>query len=663
MKTKILLVDDEPDLEALFQQHFRRRIQANQYEFIYAHDGMQALAIIREQPDIDVVLSDINMPGMDGLTLLAKLLEVNPVARTVMVTAYDDMSNIRTAMNRGAFDFVCKPIDFGDLAITIEKTAEYVRQLRESMELRAIDEMKMRFFANITHEFRTPLSLIVAPVDKLLTANDLPTPYLHSLSIVRQNAQHMLQLINQLLDIAKLEAGAMTIVNKPGDLGGFVSQIVEVFRPSAEIKNIDLTYRADLLSSNYLFDADKWEKILYNLLSNAVKFTETGCVAINLTEIPDSLPAVGSAQSEALIRLTVRDTGIGIAADKRERIFNRFYQVDSARTRAYEGTGIGLALVKELTERLGGTITVESPPAGEIDTSGTCFNLILPVQVLVAPVDRSLVAPKRIILTPVPDSVVVPSPPQSDETPLILVVEDNHQLREFIIAELTPTYRVRSAANGEEGWDLVQQELPDVVISDVMMQEMDGYDLTKQIKSHPETDHIAVILLTAKSEHDDVIAGLRYGADDYIIKPFNLDEVHLRLSNLINRQQKLRDQYSRQLTQPDDSSLLDTVQNPFLRQVYTLIERHLDQSALTVEWMAEELSISRKTLYRKVHTLTHLAPNELIRQYRLRKAAQLLRAGHNASETAYMVGFETPSHFTSVFKEFYKKTPSEFALK
>ena len=173
MKTKILLVDDEDDLEALFKQLFRRQIQSNQYEFIYVRDGLEALTVLEQQLDIDLVLSDINMPGMDGLTLLAKLAEINPIIRTVMVTAYGDMSNIRTAMNRGAFDFITKPVNFKDLEVTIEKTIRYVGQLRETVELKAVDEMKTRFFTNITHELRTPLSMIVSPVDKLLESADL----------------------------------------------------------------------------------------------------------------------------------------------------------------------------------------------------------------------------------------------------------------------------------------------------------------------------------------------------------------------------------------------------------------------------------------------------------------------------------------------------------
>ena len=651
MKTKILLVDDEDDLEVLFKQIFRRQIQTNQYEFMYARDGQEALAVIEQFPDIDVVLSDIHMPVMDGLTLLAKLSETNPIIRTVMVTAYGDMSNIRTAMNRGAFDFVTKPVDFKDLEVTIEKTIRYVNQLRETAELKAVDEMKTRFFANITHELRTPLSLIISPVDKLLETTDLPVSYQQQLSTVRRNARQLLRLINQLLDINKLEAQQMDLVTEVGDLPGFIAQIVDLFRPSTDIKQLNLAFTTDMPPGNYLFDAGKWEKILYNLLSNAIKFTETGGITIRLSQTPTAA------------RLAVADTGIGIPPDKLPHIFNRFYQVDNSRIRTYEGTGIGLALVHELTLRLGGTITVQSYLNEQNGLQGTHFVLEIPVQQVNNYKEaQSVVTPTTNLdlLLPAKERTAVAESQSVDTTPLILVVEDNAELREFMIAELATTFRVRSAANGYEGWVLAKEELPDIIISDLMMPRMDGYALIEQLKADPATDHIAIILLTASLEQDSRLKGLSYGADEYLTKPFHVGELRLRLRNLLNRQQKLREQYRQQLAQPEPSTPLEAVQDQFLRRLYSLVEQRLDDSSLSVEWLADQLAMSRKTLYTKVNSLIQLSPNELIRQYRLRKAIDLLRAGHNASETAYMVGFESPSYFTKVFREFYQQTPTDY---
>lgn len=649
MKTKILLVDDEADLEALFTQFFRRQIQSKTYHFIFAHDGQEALSIVEQQPDIDVVLSDINMPNMDGLTLLSRLAELNPIIRTVIITAYGDMSNIRTAMNRGAFDFITKPVNFKDLEVTLAKTIQFAQQLRETLELKAVDEMKTRFFTNITHELRTPLSLIVSPVDKLLEDANLPLPHQQSLATVRRNARQLLRLINQLLDINKLEARQMDLVNEVGDLPGFIEQIVDLFRPSTDIKQLALTYQTDMPPGNYLFDAGKWEKILYNLLSNAIKFTQTGAITVTLTQTP------------AAARLRVSDTGIGIPANKLPHIFNRFYQVDNTRTRFYEGTGIGLALVHELTARLGGIISVQSQENGTLEQRGTHFLVEIPVQQAdeYEPAKPAM-TPTLDIPAPVPNTTPEDREDSPASTPLVLVVEDNAELREFIVTELATTYRIRSAANGHEGWLLAKEELPDVIISDLMMPRMDGYELLERVKTDPATDHIAVILLTASVTDDSRLKGLQYGADDYLTKPFHVGELRLRLRNLLTRQQKLQDQYRRQLAQPDATDAMELVQDPFLRRLYQLLEEHLDDPSLNVEWLAGEVAMSRKSLYLKVHSLTQLAPNELIRQYRLRKAIDLLRAGRNASETAYLVGFDSPSYFTKVFREFYQRTPTDY---
>lgn len=649
MKTKILLVDDETDLEGLFRKWFRPQIRANIYEFVFVHDGHEALAILEQQPDIDLVLSDINMPGMDGLTLLDHLPEINPSIRTIMVTAYGDMENIRLAMNRGAFDFITKPINFDDLEVTIQKAAQFALQLRETADLKAVDAMKTRFFANITHELRTPLSLIVSPVERLLDTTDLPVVFQQQLDIVRRNARQLLRLINQLLDINKLEAQQMDLVNEVGDLPGFVGQLIDLFRPSAAIKQLLLTYQTDLGSGNYLFDAGKWEKILYNLLANAIKFTPSGQITVSLCQLSTG------------VQLVVQDTGIGIPTDQLPHIFNRYYQVNANRNAAYEGTGIGLALVNELVLRLGGTIRVES--SIEPDTQGTRFVLEIPVQQVVqqqqetAIVIPSLNIDQR-VTTNGTATIVIQNVPET--TPLLLVVEDNNELREFIVAELATTYRIRSAANGHEGLVLAKEELPDVIISDLTMPRMDGYALLEQVKTDPATDHIAVMLLTAQAELESRLKSFEYGADEYLTKPFHMGELQLRLRNLLNRQQKLREFYRQQLTKPDAVSPQQTKADQFLSRFYQLLEQRLDDSSLSVEWLADQLAMSRKTLYLKVNNLTHLSPNDLIRQYRLRKAIELLHQGHNSSETAYMVGFESPSYFARVFREVYQQSPTDY---
>ncbi|GAB3915659.1 hybrid sensor histidine kinase/response regulator transcription factor [Larkinella terrae] len=647
MKTKILLVDDETDQETLFRQRFRQSIQNGTYEFVFARDGQQALRILEEQPDIDLLLTDINMPGMDGLTLLEHLPRINPVARTIVLTAYGDVANIRTAMNRGAFDFITKPIDFQDLEATIEKTRQYVRQLRETQELKAVDVVKTRFFNNITHELRSPLSLIVATVDKLMETADVPAT--QPLTTVRRNARQLLRLINQLIAINQLENRETELVDQVGDLPGFVEQLVELFRPSTDSKNLTLTYQTDLPSGNYRFDADKWEMILSTLLSNAIRFTHTGGISVSLH------------QTAAGARLTVRDTGIGITAHKLPHVFDRFYEGDNQRIRANDSTGISLALVRELTWRLGGTVDVQSQIEGKGRESGTVFTLELPFQRTSSPDSAaSVTGPSVVVDTPALPGSSFAVADEQESHPLVVVVEDNAELREFMVAELSTNYRVRSAANGHDGWILAKEELPSIIITDLMMPRLNGYALTERLKADPVTDHIAVVLLSASGEESSRLKALSLGADDYLTKPFHLGELQLRLRNLLSRQERLRDHYRQQLAQPDSAPPLLTVGDQFLRKLYTLIEQHLDDSTLNVEWLADELAMSRKALYLKVHNLTQLSPVELIRQYRLRKAIDLLRSGHSAAETAYLVGFETPSYFTKVFREFYQQTPTAF---
>ncbi|MFD1141162.1 helix-turn-helix domain-containing protein [Larkinella insperata] len=453
----------------------------------------------------------------------------------------------------------------------------------------------------------------------------------------------------------------MDLVNEVGDLPEFVRQTVDLFRPSADIKGLLLTFQTDFPSGNYLFDADKWAKILYNLLSNAIKFTQTGAIRVSLQK------------ASATAQLQVSDTGIGIAPDTLPYIFNRFYQAGPREAGPREasqgpdwapaGTGIGLALVHELVGRLDGTIRVFPQEIGQ----GTHFLVELPVQQTHAEPDQHALQlashPQPVFLEPSPTYDLSSEPSPADFAPLLLIVEDNAELREFMATELVNTFRIRLASNGYEGWVAAKKELPDIIVTDLLMPRMDGYDLIEQLRLHPETDHIPVVLLTASHDPSKRLAGLGSGVDDYLTKPFSMSELRLRLRNILARQTKLREFLLNQLTQPRLSGVetpLETVEEQFLARFYQLVERRLDDSALCVEWLAEELAMSRRKLHRKLHSVLQLSPHDVMRRYRLRRAIDLLRSGYNVSETAYKVGFESPSYFTKLFKEFYQLTPTEY---
>ncbi|GAA4451429.1 two-component regulator propeller domain-containing protein [Nibrella saemangeumensis] len=524
---------------------------------------------------------------------------------------------------------------------------EILLKQREAEQLRAVDELKTRFFSNITHEFRTPLSLILSPTEKLLQETRYDTDTHQTLSSVHRNARQLLRLINQLLDLSKLEAGNMNVSLARGQVGRFMKQLLDAFQPLAHQKGIQLSYTAIGTDPERLFDADKLEKIIYNLVSNALKFTDEGGQVTVKVEADDTTA-----------RIVVADTGRGIPADKLPHIFDRFYQVDDSRTRAHEGTGIGLALVKELTELMQGSISVNST----VDV-GTTFTLQVPMA-LAQGNEQAASLPQLETLSPALIFAPVSLPSTDDSSkPLVLVVEDNTELRSLVASELAAHARVLTAADGQEGWQRVQTELPDVVVSDVMMPQMDGYELTRLIKQESSTSHIAVVLLTAKAAHPSRIEGLQQGADDYLTKPFHFDELHLRLRNLLERQGRLREYHHRQLTSADTTLEPKQIEDPFLKQVYECIESRLDDSEFSVEQLAEMSNMSRRTLHRKLTTLTNLSANDVIRNYRVKRAAELLRQGHAVSETAYLVGFENPTYFSTVFKQIYNQTPSEFAVR
>ena len=523
---------------------------------------------------------------------------------------------------------------------------------KETEQLRALDEMKSRFFTNITHEFRTPLSLIISPVEQMQQDQEV-TPFLKKrLSGIQRNAKQLLRLINQLLDLSKLESGNMKVALSRGEINCFIEETVQSFRQSSDLNQIVLEFHSSCPDKEYLFDTDKWEKILINLLSNAIKFTpEKGKIMVEIS-------AAEKEAGQNMIHLRVSDTGSGIPQEKLPFIFQRFYQVDDSRTRKFEGSGIGLSLVKELTKLMNGSIEVTSEEG--IGTAFDIFihvadatNSIIPAWTKAVSFQES--SPEQII-----SNDLITNHQDKNSLPVILVVEDNRELCEFICESLDKNYRTLAAPNGKEGLRLAKEILPGIIISDVLMPEMDGFTFCREIKSSIETEHIAVILLTAKAAHESVIEGLKVGADDYLTKPFHFDELQLRINNILKRQEKLRMFFKNQLSNPNVVLEKSTIQNDFITHLYSILEEYLDDCSLNVDKLAMKAAVSHRTLNRKLSTLIGLSANELIKQYRLKRSIEFLKSGHNVSETAYSVGFETHSHFTTSFKSFFGVTPTEY---
>lgn len=539
----------------------------------------------------------------------------------------------------------------------LRQISEMELREQEAIQLKHLDEVKTRFFANITHELRTPLTLIISPLEQILTET-ITSPVHNRLTTIYRNANRLLRLINELLDLAKLDAGNLTVTPTPGNLSEFIDRTVLVFAEEAERKHISLQRTHHLRQHHYWFDADKVEKILTNLLSNALKFTnEHGSVTVATQVHPvEALSAIVSTID--LIRLTVHNTGASIPANKLANVFDRFYQVDPTSDGAMNGSGIGLALVKELVEIMQGTISVTSS-----SMEGTTFAVELPCRQVNAP-------PALTDTTPVFDTTsngsytTTNQPTEAEHTARLLLVEDDDEIADYVTSTLNTEWTIQRVNNGRLGLAAAIADGPDMIISDVLMPEMDGYELCRQLKNNPITSHIPILLLTAKVAVESRLEGLTAGADDYLAKPFQVNELRGRIRNRLAHQHRMRQYYRTQLL--GEGHLPVASQAPadeFMNRVYNVLESRLDDTTFGVEPLAMDIGMSRMHLNRKVKAMTGLTPNELIRVVRLNRAAELLLTGVSISEVADRVGFDTPAYFSKVFKDQYHLTPSEYVEK
>lgn len=527
----------------------------------------------------------------------------------------------------------------------------------EKERFRELDELKSHFFANISHEFRTPLTLVMGPLKQLLEQENNAANQ-NLLSLAYRNGKRLLQLINQLLDLSKLESGKMELKVEEQDFTALLKGIVMSFESIAKGKNINLHFISEQESFSLFYDRDKVEKIFYNLLSNAFKFTDEGEVTVMIVDKDD------------FISVIVKDTGIGIPAQRLSNIFNRFYQVDNTETREQEGTGIGLALVKELVHLHAGRINVQSRVG-----KGSSFILNFPkgkdhfdASVIfekqpflkVDPPNRVKVQFEDYAIGPdeVLDNSDVISGSNKPDQPLVLIVEDNADVRVYIRLHLLKSFRIIEAANGQEGIDRALEHLPDLIISDVMMPKKNGIELCYFLKNDQRTSHIPLILLTAKASHEDKLKGLETKADDYLVKPFDTKELEVRVLNLIKLRDQLRKRYSKTTTFVPDEFSTNEVDNRFLKSVGRCIESNLQNAQFGVDSLSEEVNMSRGHLNRKLKALTGLSANKFIQSFRLQKALKLLQTNSgNVSEIAYSTGFGSVAYFVKCFREKFGQTP------
>lgn len=533
-----------------------------------------------------------------------------------------------------------------------ERTSEIRSQANQlkiqAEKLKQLDRVKSRFFANISHEFRTPLTLISGCLDDLKKESDVSKSK-DRLSIMQKNTTRLRQLIEQLLDLSKLENGKVNLTVSPVNPGFFLSAITSSFSSWATQKQIALTLDIPKHDAIAYLDEDILEKILTNLLSNAIKFTpRNGFVTLAARWNDDELT------------IHVSDSGPGIPESKIDQIFERFYQVDDSNTRSQEGSGIGLALVKELIAIHRGKISVVSDLA-----SGSTFNVVVPI-------NRKFYLDSEILsdqsFEPIKEKEVsvaeenyVQKDTFPDDSSIVLIVEDNIDLGRYIGDHL-PDWKTVLAGNGAEGLQKAIQYVPDLIISDVMMPEMDGIELCKKIKDYETTSHIPVILLTAKADVESRLEGLETGADDYITKPFNARELQTRVKNLIHQRKSLRDRFSRTVVLKPKDIAITSADESFLKKIMSAVEDHLSDSDFSVQHFQKELGMSRMQLHRKLKALTGHSASDFIRIQRLIRASEMLvKTDNNISEVCYQTGFTSLSYFAKCFKKQFGTTPKEYA--
>lgn len=516
---------------------------------------------------------------------------------------------------------------------------EEARRQKEELE-----QMKFRFFTNISHELRTPLTLIITPLDMIirrLTDEALAK----QLGSVYKNAQNLLTLVNQLLDFRKLEMKGEKLNLLNGDWVEFVRQAYVAFQEIANEKNISFQLDMNGIDELYMyFDRDKIHKVLNNLLSNAFKFTpEGGNIALEIEKYND--------KGRGYIQVKVVDTGIGISEEDLPHVFERFYQAKKNLDTNISGSGIGLHLIKEYVELHDGRVSVES-----ILGAGSTFCITVPVDL------RPEASPAQHLPAEETKEDPVREPALQDEIkPLLLVVEDNKEFRLFLREQLSEWYNIIDAPDGEEGERLAVKQNPDLIISDIMMPNVDGIELCHRIKTNLQTSHIPVILLTARASDESKAMGYEAGADSYISKPFSVDVLLTRVRKLIEQQKKRQETFHKEIVVTPSNITITSLDEQLVQKALECVERNMDNTEYSVEELSVDLATTRATLYRKLQGITGQTPKDFIRSIRLKRAAQLLRdTDLSISEIADHVGFSTPRYFAKIFRETFGTIPSQY---
>lgn len=523
------------------------------------------------------------------------------------------------------------------------------QKLLEARKTHEVDELKFKFFTNISHEFKTPITLILAPIDQLLK-KDTNLESKNLLEIAKKNAQSLLNMVNEILEFRKLDLHKSDLNLMSNDIVAFIKEICKSFTTLAAEKNIRFTFDTFLDHLTFSFDSDKMNKMITNLISNAFKYTEEGEINVNIGISED----LKTNTRKLLIK--VSDTGIGIDKKYYKKIFDRFYRIENKMNQP--GAGVGLHLVSEYAKMHHGEIELESTP-----NIGSTFTLLLPIIESTESTQKDDL--KTILYTDTDDKILERerafSPINKGNLPILLVIDDNEDLRNLISSLFSDSYHVVTAEDGSEAMNIVIDQIPDIILCDVMMPKMDGYEFCKKIRSDVRTSHIPIILLSAKSSDENKYLGLKAGADDYIAKPFNTDLLKIKMSKIIEKQQKMQQHFKNKIDISVSEIEITSMDEKFVKKAVEVVEMNIGRPEFLVEDLCKEMSMSRVYFYKKIVALTGKTPSEFIRLIRLKRASDLLKKSQLfVNEIAFQVGFNDPKYFRKYFKEEFGITPNEY---
>jgi signal transduction histidine kinase/DNA-binding response OmpR family regulator len=538
----------------------------------------------------------------------------------------------------------------------------YIEQM-ENKKQSELDQSKLSFFNNISQDLLTPLTLIIDPIENLIneTSEDEVRKQLQS---VQANANRLLRLVNQLLDFRKQETGNLKLKVEESNIVKFISEINLAFQEFAKLKKISLEFKCELKEIKAWFDREEMEKVLFNLLSNSFKYTpEGGKINISVREIPSG------ELSNGFVEVVIEDNGIGIPKEHLDKVFDRFYQVENT-SLPNHGFGIGLALTKGIIELHHGSVTVESKVVTKNMPGYTRFMVKLQLGHAHFEEDEIIKDDKTSELI---DSYILLEKEAEGHEPeyltkntqkeeyVVLIVEDNLEIRNYLKNRLKQAYTIKEASNGLEAWEIASETLPDLILSDAVMPVMDGITLTNRLKSDERTNHIQIILIIERNTTIHQMEGLETGADEYITRPFNIGLLELKIRNLLLSREKLRQKYSRIITLDPKYEEISNPNERFLQRLLMIVETQIAEPEFNVSRLVIAMGMSRPVLFRKIKALTNLSVMELIKSTRLKKAAMLLKQKRlTISEVAFAVGFSDPKYFSKAFRSHFGKSPSNY---